>query len=119
MKLPKIITHKNMGPILDAISREAEYQPGYKGPIKKKAWYRKKVMLEFPIGELAKGFLQSLALLGPDPSYEIKKLTGKEGFIAQGLEGKVVVEKDLVSAMLKMKMVLPEHRGRVLTQLTR
>lgn len=114
-KLPKVITHKNMGPILDAISREAEFQPGFKGPYKKKAWYRKIVKLEFPIGELAKGWLQTVALVGPRPDYELKELTGKEGFVAHGLEGKAVVEKELFGALMNLRMTLPSYRGRILT----
>jgi hypothetical protein len=112
--IPKIITHKNMEPLLDALQREEEFQPGYKGRDKPDAWYRRQVTLEFPLGELAKGWLNTFPLVGFQRP-EVLPLDGKEGFSAQGLEGKAAVHKDLFMALMNMRDILPPYRGRIIT----
>ncbi len=114
--IPPVITHKNMGPFLDAIAREPEFQPGSRHTYDASKWYRRPVWLEFPLGELAKDTLTTMALVGrerPDPL----PLTGEEGFNAQGLEGKVRIQRDLFTALLKLRDILPPFRGRIVTRL--
>src|SRR5215469_3417653 len=84
--LPRIITHANMGPLLDAISRDPAYQMGPQAlKLKPAAWIHTPVVLEVPTGELAKGGLNNLALLGHN-RHESVELKGDERFNAQGLE---------------------------------
>lgn len=107
-----IITHKNMGSHLKRLEKEPCLQPGSTVSEPPDAWFRKKVILEFPLGELAHDGLTTLALVGrerPDPV----DLTGKEGFDAQGLEGKVQIETDLFCALMKLRDILPPYRGRI------
>ena len=111
--MPKHITHKTLNTWLDRIEQEPEFQIGSKAKYNPGAWYRQKVTLEFPVGELCKDWLSKIALIGVQ-SPCITSLTGKEGFDAQGLEGKVTVEKDLFSALMNMRDILPANRGRIL-----
>jgi len=112
--IPKIITHDNIRPLLYALEHEEEFQPGYKGPSKPDAWYRRQVTLEFPLGELARDGLATIALVGFKKP-EILPLTGKEGFAAQGLEGKAAIRKDLYMALMNIRDILPLYRGRIIT----
>jgi len=106
-----IITHKNINKWLDRLQCEPEFQPG-PAPIIPDAWYRQQVTLEVPTGELAKDGLTTLAIIGR--SYpEIVPLTGKEGFAAQGLEGKAQITKDLFGALMNMRDLIPANRGRI------
>ena len=114
VNIPRVITHKNMGPIRDAIALEDEFQPGPGHKINLRGWYRRPVILEFPMGEIAEEAMKSIALVARSEHWT-EKLTGKEGFIAQGLEGKVLVVKDLFGALINMDLVLP-FRGRILTR---
>ena len=107
------ITHANMDALLDRLATEQEFQPGQQKTVPD-AWYREQVILEFPSGELCKGALASLALLGRRAPV-VAELTGKEGFNAQGLEGKVVVRKDLFGALMNRRDILPEYRGRIVS----
>jgi len=114
MELPDIITHKNLEPILDAIAKEPCFQPGQQNAARPE-WVDRIVTLEFPLGELAKDALTTLALVGSEKP-EPMGLTGKEGFNAQGLEGKVQIKKPLFNAAMNLRLVLPVHRGRILTR---
>ena len=108
-----IITHKNIRQYLDRLQREPEFKIGpntYKPTGEE--WYRTRVRLECPAGELAKDGLTTMALVGRG-EYRTESLTGKEGFNAQGLEGKVVIEKDLFSALMNLRDLLPDGRGRI------
>ena len=111
-KIPHVVTHANMGPLLDALLAEPEFAcPMGKAP--EDAWYRREVILEVPLGELAKDGLTTLALVGCGRP-ATAPLTGKEGFSAQGLEGKAVIMKDLFSALMNLRDLVPVHRGRIL-----
>jgi hypothetical protein len=110
--MDKIITHRNMGPLLRKLEAEPEFQCGVSYRPTGKEWYRETVSLEFPLGELAKDGLTTLALVGTRTP-EHGPLTGKEGFNAQGLEGKASVRKDLFSALMNMRDILPAQRGRI------
>ena len=110
-----IITHSNMRPYLDRISESPEFQIRSTYKPTGDEWYRQKVTLEFPLGEAAKDWLTSMALgVLPGRNYTIRPITGKEGFAAQGMEGKVGVEKELFAALMNLRDLLPEHRGRIL-----
>jgi len=111
--IPKVITLSNYGPLMDALSNEPCLQCGSKVQEPPGVWFRREVVLEFPQGELCEGGLKTLALVGFERPTPLP-LTGREGFVAQGLEGKVQVRKDLFYALLGLEM-LPERRGRVLT----
>ena len=113
--IPKVITHKNMGPLLGALAQEPCFQCGSNIPEPEGAWFRRQVILEFPLGELYRDGLLTLALTGFDRP-ETLALTGKEGFNAQGLEGKVQVRKDLFLALMNLRDLLPEFRGRIITK---
>jgi len=115
MKLPKVINHKNMAPLLEAIAHEPCYQPGSNTPITGDEWHQSLVWLEMPTGELARDPLASLALLGHD-YWEATSITGEEGFQAQGLEGKIRVRKTLFSALMNLRDILPPRRGRIVTR---
>lgn len=109
-----IITHKNIGLFLARLEREPEFKIGpntYKPTGDE--WYRQRVRLEFPTGEVAKDGLTTMALVGLRGEYKAEALTGHEGFDAQGLEGKVVIEKELFSALMNLRDILPERRGRI------
>lgn len=132
VQVPNIITHKNMQPLLEQLTKEAEFQLGpttYKPTGQE--WYRQPVRLEMPMGELAKDGLQTIALVGrrrtcpghlqfqphmADAFFQIGSLTGKEGFNAQGLEGKVIIHKDLFTALLNLRDLIPVHRGRIVVK---
>lgn len=109
-----IVTHKNLKPLLKKLQHEPEFQIGNKSyqPTGDE-WYRQRVCLEFPSGEAARDGLATLALIGT-ANYETTGLTGKEGFDAQGLEGKIVVRKDFFSALMNMRDILPVNRGRII-----
>jgi len=66
-----------------------------------------------PTGELCEDGLKTLALVGRG-EYSTVALTGKEGFNAQGLEGKVVISKPLFNALMAMRDLINPHRGRIL-----
>lgn len=113
MKLPKVITHKNMKPILEALSGLPCFQPGNNEELPE--WLRQEVILEMPLGELCCDGLKTLALVGrrkPEPM----GLTGKEGFNAQGLEGKVQIRKELFGALMNLRDLIEPYRGRILTR---
>jgi hypothetical protein len=103
-----------MAPLLNAISKLACFQPG-KHTAPRPYWIDQEVVLEVPTGELAKDWLTSMAILGRRDTPQPVGLTGKENFNAQGLEGKVQIKKDLFSALMNLRDVIPEHRGRILT----
>lgn len=110
-----IITHKKgLREHLDKLSKEPYLQIGSKTPYDPEAWYNKPVWLEVPTGELAKDWLTTMALLGrAEPEHA--DLTGKEGFVAQGLEGKVRIRKPFINALVNMRDLIPEYRGRIVT----
>lgn len=110
--MPTVITHQNIGLYLDRLQGEPEFKIGTTYKPTGDEWYRQRVQLEFPTGEAAKGGLQTMALIGR-LEYTTEALTGKEGFDAQGLEGKVCVVKDLFSALMSLRDLLPERRGRI------
>ena len=116
MQIPKIITHANIQPLLDAICNEPEFQCGNKdAKYDPSKWYRQTVTLEVPTGELAKDGLTTMALKGRN-DYNLADLTGKEGFNAQGLEGKVQIRKELFGALMNMRDLIAPHRGRIVTR---
>ena len=107
-----IITHKNLRYWLGKLADHPDMQCGARTH-DPDAWFRANCTLEFPLGEIARDSLTTLALLGrerPDPA----PLTGKEGFNAQGHEGKIAIDKPLIGALLNMRDLLPEYRGRIL-----
>ncbi|MFH1236171.1 MAG: hypothetical protein V1685_04515 [Parcubacteria group bacterium] len=69
--------------------------------------------LEFPLGELT-----NPAIAGYVWAWQLRRkiqtasITGKEGFLAQGLEGKVCVHTNMVTALLAYGW-LPEYRRAV------
>ena len=113
----KTITHKTIGPYLARLKREREFKIGFTGykPTGDE-WYRQRVSLEFPTGEACEDGLKSLALIGHNVARYVA-LDGSEGFDAQGLEGKVSVEKDLFSALMNLRDLLPAGRGRIVFKL--
>src|SRR5262249_48343257 len=115
MQLPKIITHKNIEPILSALTDEAEFKIGSKAKYDASKWYQQTVTLEVAAGELCKDGLTTLALIGRSP-YVTEGLTGKEGFAAQGLEGKAVIRKELFGALMNMRDLVAVNRGRIITR---
>jgi len=110
MKLPKVITHKNLPEVEEAIRADidAVSDPDH--------WAQQPVYLEFPAGEIAEDWLKTLALVGMGKNYECLPLTGKEGFRAQGLEGKIRVRKPLINAVYNLRDLLPRYRGRIITR---
>lgn len=116
MQVPKIITHANIQPLLNAICNEPEFQCGNKdAKYDPSKWYRQTVTLEVPTGELAKDGVTTMALKGHSVPV-IVELTGKEGFNAQGLEGKVQIRKELFSALMNMRDLIAPYRGRIVTR---
>jgi len=115
MQLPKVITHKNIQPLLNAICNEPEFKIGSKSEYDASKWYRQTVTLEVAAGELCKDGLTTLALVGRSP-YQSEPLTGKEQFNAQGLEGKVVIRKELFGALMNMRDLIAVNRGRIVTR---
>lgn len=111
----KIIDHKSIRKYLDRLQREPEFQCGSKYKPTGDEWYRQRVKLEFPTGEACEDGLKSLALIGRS-NYETLGLDGSEGFDAQGLEGKVSVSKDLFSALMNLRDLLPAGRGRIVCE---
>lgn len=111
--IPAVITRENDQQVRDLFLQEPAYQIGAPSNIRPPAWVHQEVILEVPLGELARGGLQTMALIGRS-SFRNVPLTGKENFDAQGLEGKVQIKKDLFSAVMNLD-ILPHHRGRVLT----
>ncbi len=108
----KTITHDNLWCWLDKLATAPGLQIGDKHRTWHE-WYDAPCTLEFPLGELARDGLCTLALLGyerPEP----QPLTGKEGFSAQGLESKVQIRKPLLNALFNMRDILPQNRGRIL-----
>jgi len=106
-----IITHKNLEHYLEKLANDPGLQCG--GVRTGHEWYDSNCILEFPLGELCKDELTTLALVGQE-QLEPVAITGKEGFNAQGLEGKVCVNKPLLNAILNMRDILPPYRGRII-----
>ena len=107
-----VITHQTLEPWLEKLKGEPYFQCGTRVS-KPPEWAFEEVTLEFPVGELCKDGLTTLALIGrqrPEPI----PLTGREAFNAQGLEGKVQVRKPLINALLNLRDLLPPFRGRIL-----
>ena len=116
MQLPKVITHRNIQPLLDALTEEQEFKIGAPSvPYDSSKWYRQTVSLEVPTGELCEDGLKTIALRGRNP-YTTADLTGNEGFNAQGLEGKVIIRKELFSALMNMRDLIAVNRGRIVTR---
>ena len=114
--VPRMIDHDNMQPLLDALEEEPCYQPGPSAPMPQpEDWHQQLVWLEFPTGEAARDGLTTLALIGRNYN-ETASLDGREGFLAQGLEGKVRVQKPLFSALMNLRDILPKRRGRIVTR---
>ena len=106
------ITHRNLRYYLQKLLREPQLACG--SPHRNgKEWFDKPCTLEFPLGELTRDDMSTLALVGRSPVESIS-LTGNEGFDAQGIEGKVQIIKPLINALFNMRDLLPEHRGRIL-----
>lgn len=123
MNLPKVITHKNAEPYIDHLQADPYFRVGEKSLAvadaeKPGPWASQTVTLEFPMGELAGSGLKTMALLNgrvrPMDAW-VENITGKEGFAAQGLEGKVCVPMPLHVALVRLDL-LPEHRGRIITR---
>lgn len=70
------------------------------------------VRLEMPLGEIATSMM-GLLLQPYKDRIKIDSLTGKEGFNAQGLEGKCFIDLTFGQAIVLMKLV-NEYRGRIL-----
>jgi len=114
--VPRVISHDNMQPLLDALQEEPCYRPGPLAPMPQpEDWHQQLVWLEFPTGEAARDGLTTLALIGRNYN-ETAALDGKEDFLAQGLEGKVRVQKPLFSALMNLRDILPKGRGRIVTR---
>ena len=83
-----------------------------------RTWYdqasRRRVELAFPLGELTNpriaGFVWAWQKTGRLNT--TGKLTKRDGFIAQGLEGKAIVKTNLVTALLVCRE-LPAYRRAV------
>jgi len=105
MKMPTIINHKNVGKTWDNLCKSGS---GAGGNL---------VTLEAPLGELAKGdFVLDMLFSQTDKdSIKTEALTGKEGFNAQGLEGKFSVRVPLAFGLMVLRR-LPPFRGRVLAR---
>ena len=111
--IPKIITHRNLDPLLDAVNREPYFMIEWsRAKLPRPRWVDTPVYLEMPTGEIARDGLTTLALVG-FAKPESLALTGKEGFNAQGLEGKVRVKKPLFNALMNMRDILAPGRGRI------
>jgi hypothetical protein len=111
--IPAVIDHKNMRPLLAAVSAEPFFQCGSRVPHNPDAWYWRPVVLEVPTGELAEDGMKTLALVGIGGNYETCALTGREGFAAQGLEGKVRIRKPLFNALMNLRDLIAANRGRI------
>jgi hypothetical protein len=111
--IPAVIDHKNIGPLLAAVSAEPYFQCGVSVLYNPDAWYWRPVILEVPTGELAEDGMKTLALVGVGGNYETCALTGREGFAAQGLEGKVRIRKPLFNALMNLRDLIMAHRGRI------
>lgn len=107
-----ILYHKDIEKYLNQLAKELEFKCGAKYDPTGKEWYRKIVTLEFPLGELAKGFLNNIALCG-SKSVETMSINKSDKFNAQGLEGKCCVKRDFFGALMAMRDILPEYRGRI------
>ncbi|GEM_PF-2699374 len=116
-QVPEIVTHANIRPLLAQLLEEPWFKIGArpKGPWPKDAWFYREAILEVPLGELAQGGLNTMALVGRSP-YTTAPLTGKEGFNAQGLEGKALIRKPLFNALMNMRDLIGVHRGRIITR---
>lgn len=112
--MAKVITHENMSPLLEQLAAEPYFRPGSR-VARRPAWVDQPVTLEFPLGELAVDWLRTLSLTG-GRLFATEPLDGSEGFDAQGLEGKVQVERDLFGALLCLRDVLPRRRGRIVME---
>lgn len=112
MELPKIITHKNVEEyrkILYDFAGDPQNWDELKDP---DFWGNREVTLEYPMGEIAENFTKTLVLTNNGAKPDVVPLTGKEGFNAQGLEGKCQVRKPLVQALTALAMTSP-FRGRI------
>lgn len=108
-----VITHKNLRYWQDKVRNHLAMQCGSGMSTAEyfRQWFNRDCTLEFPLGELARDGLTALALVGmnrPEP----QPLTGREGFDAQGLEGKIAVRKPLCNALSNMDL-LPINRARI------
>jgi len=109
-----ILHHKDIDPYLSKLRIEPEFECGNKTykPTGNE-WYRQVVTLEFPLGEMCKDFITTLALVGRREPKTLP-IDGTERFNAQGLEGKCAIEVDLFGALMRMRDLLPPFRGRIL-----
>jgi len=109
-----IINHRNAGRIRDELSKLAESSAGWERNYSDAShWMHTMVILEVSLGELADNWIKTIALTGGRIP-EIAPLTGREGFIAQGLEGKAVIRKSLLNALVNLDL-LPKYRGQIVT----
>ena len=116
MTLPKIITHKELEFILKLVDREPYFKIGNKSIYNLNDWFWKVCILELPVGEICEDELKTMALIGKN-SYETLGITGREGFVCQGLEGKVCIQKPLFYALMNMRDLIPKYRGRIITRI--
>lgn len=110
-----VITHKDLPRFQRRLNAEPHFQCGHKcGPncAVHDGWWTQPVTLEVPTGELAKDGLTTLAIVGrTEPEYA--ELSGEEGFKAHGLEGKARIRKPLFNALMNLRDLIPEYRGRI------
>ena len=115
IQIMKTLYHKDIPPFLRKIETEPEFQTGSKYVPTGQEWYRQKVFLEFPLGEIAKDMLTTITLIGTKKQqYKTLPIEKNDRFNAQGLEGKMQVEKEFFSALMNMRDLLPPYRGKII-----
>lgn len=76
-------------------------------------YFSRPVIVEVPLGELARPDNLGLMIHVKRHGYEIASLTGKEKFNAQGLEGKARLKGYTYYDALIATVTLPDHRFRI------
>jgi len=114
MQIPKRITCKNKGPVRKAAEELAGDSVAWDKAINDPDhWLNMPVYLEFPLGELCKEGLYTLAIAGRQQP-EILGIEESDRFNAQGLEGKGRIVKTLCSALTTTDL-MPDWRWQIIT----
>lgn len=119
MSAKVIYDHTDIARLQDLLDAEPYFRCGAP-PCNRPSWVDQPAALEVPLGELCDsdpvtslGGLVAMQKGMGSIIVETGPITGKEGFNAQGLEGKAIIHTTLFDAFLKLRDYCRPNRARI------
>jgi len=113
--MKRIINTHNCRPYLQELARLADNPISWDATYKNSHYLNTMCQLEVALGHLALDTLTTLALIGRSP-WQLGNLERGEGFKADGLEGKAIIQKPFRNALLNIQILEP-YRWRIVVRL--